>query len=231
MSVVKSCVARDLTHHYGRCKALDSVSFSVDEASIVGVIGANGSGKSTLLRTIAGLQRPTQGSIELLGQDVYSNKQLPGDIGAAIDGFGLWPSWSPRRSLRYLGALAGRSRRAVDQAIEDAGLDHPDRKLSTLSLGNRQRATLAAALVCGRRFVILDEPMNGLDPGARAHTRRLIRRLAEDGATVLLSSHDLHEVETVCDHLIHLRAGRLAYVGSLADYAGPSLEEKFHDAI
>lgn len=211
--------ATNVSHRYGQRVALSEISFRVPRGGVVGLVGANGSGKSTLLRIIAGVTRPTRGSLTVAGCDLASESAGSG-VGAAIDGMSLWPAWTVEQNLRYLGGLAGAARSAVDDAAGIAGIAGELRtKLRRLSLGNRQRVSIAAAVLCGTRLVLLDEPMNGLDPDARRQTRDLILTLARQGRTVVFSSHDLHDVETVSRDLIVLDAGRLVFSGPVGDYA------------
>lgn len=211
--------AKGVSHRYGRRLALHDVSFDVPRGGVVGLVGANGSGKSTLLRIIAGVTRPTSGVIAVAGGDLSTAESSGVGVGAAIDGMDLWPGWTVERNLRYLGGLAGASAAVVEAAAQRTGVSAEARtRLRRLSLGNRQRVSIAAAIMCGTRLVLLDEPMNGLDPDARRETRELIAALAREGRTVVLSSHDLHDVETVCQHLVVLDSGRLAFSGPLGDY-------------
>jgi ABC-2 type transport system ATP-binding protein len=218
MSRQAMCEAVGVTHVYGTTRALSDVSFALEPGRITGLVGANGSGKSTLLRILAGVQRPTAGHVLQLGVDLAASESAGASVGAAIDGMGLWPSWSARRTLRYLAALAGRPAREVDQVLLDAQIERPRARLRSLSLGNRQRVAIAAAMLLGTQLILLDEPMNGLDPAARETTRDLIQRLAGEGRTILLSSHDLNDVEVLAHDLIALSQGRTTFVGSTSKF-------------
>jgi ABC-2 type transport system ATP-binding protein len=213
------CTVERVTHSYGTRTALKNVSFSMSAGSVTGLVGANGSGKSTLLRILAGVQRPTSGRVVQFDGDLARSESSGRGIGAAVDGMALWPGWTVRRNLEYLTALAGVPRTEIPGALDAVGLAAaaPSR-LRTLSLGNRQRVSLAAAILVGRRIVLLDEPMNGLDPEARQAVRDLIIRLAGQGKTVVLSSHDLHDVESLCGRLVVLSEGELAFAGSTSAY-------------
>lgn len=218
-----ACLAEQVSHDYGARTALDGISFSLPRGAVVGLVGANGSGKSTLLRILAGVQRPTSGRVVVFGEDIAGSEAAGRGLGAAVDGMALWPAWSVLRNLRYVAGLCG----APDQAIEDV-VDLVDiapetgTRVRRLSLGNRQRVLLAAAILAGSRLVLLDEPMNALDPDIRQRIREVITRLSGQGRTVLLSSHDLHDVETLCGRLLVLDDGRLAFSGRTDDFVGTS---------
>lgn len=208
-----------LSHSYGSRPALRDVTFALEPGSVVGLVGANGSGKSTLLRILAGVQRPTEGQVVVFGEDLAVSESANAGLGAAVDGMALWPSWSVRRNLGYLAGLIGATSDEVESAAGLVDIAHElDTRMSRLSLGNRQRALLAAAVLVGTRIVMLDEPMNGLDPRARERIRDLLMSLAGEGRTVVLSSHDLHDVESLCDRLLVLEEGRLAYNGTPRDF-------------
>jgi len=190
----------------------------LEPGRITGLVGANGSGKSTLLRILAGVQRPTAGRVLQFGIDLAASESAGAGVGAAIDGMSLWPNWSAYRTLRYLAALAGRPAYDVDRVLLDAQIERPRTRLRALSLGNRQRVAIAAAMLLGTRLILLDEPMNGLDPAAREATRDVILRLAGEGRTILLSSHDLNDVEVLAHDLIALSQGRTKFVGSTSKF-------------
>lgn len=217
--IVDTVSAADISHRYGERIALSDVSFRVPRGAVVGLVGANGSGKSTLLRIIAGVTRPTSGCLSVAGTDLAAESAGSG-VGAAIDGMSLWSGWTVEQNLRYLAGLAGVAPSAVDDAAKMTDIaGELKTRVRRLSLGNRQRVSIAAAVLCGTRLVLLDEPMNGLDPDARRRTRDLILTLARQGRTVVFSSHDLHDVETVCRELIVLDTGRLMFSGPVEDYA------------
>ena len=217
------CTVTNINHAYGKRTALADVSFALDPGSIVGLVGANGSGKSTLLRILAGVQKPTSGRIVQFGTDTSTAESAGHGVGAATDGMAMWPAWSVRKNLEYVARLSGASRGDLADAVEavDVAAEEGTR-LRRLSLGNRQRVMLAAAILAGTRFVLLDEPMNGLDPDARQRVRALIIQLSGQGRTVLLSSHDLHDVQSLCGHLLVLDRGRLAFGGSTSEFLGSS---------
>jgi ABC-2 type transport system ATP-binding protein len=217
------CTVDNISHTYGERVALKDISFSLREGTIVGLVGANGSGKSTLLRILAGVQSATSGRVVQFGTDISSAESAGGGVGAATDGMAMWPSWSVRKNLEYVARLSGASRSDVTRVVEAVDIAAETKtRLRRLSLGNRQRVLLAAAILAGTEFVLLDEPMNGLDPDTRQRIRALIIQLAGQGRTVLLSSHDLHDVESLCGQLLVLDEGRLAFGGPTNEFVGTS---------
>ncbi|WP_299955354.1 ABC transporter ATP-binding protein [uncultured Modestobacter sp.] len=215
------CTVEHLRHVYGDRTALEDISFSLHRGTVVGLVGANGSGKSTLLRILAGVQRASAGRVEQFGTDISAHESVGRGVGAATDGMAMWPTWTVRKNLTYLARLSGASRGDVARVAELVDIAAEMRtRLSRLSLGNRQRLSLAAAILVGTELVLLDEPMNGLDPDARQRIRELLIQLSGEGRTVLLSSHDLHEVESSCSHLLVLDRGRLVFGGPTNDFVG-----------
>lgn len=217
------CTVEHVGHWYGTRPALDDISFSLPQSAVIGLVGANGSGKSTLLRILSGVQRPTSGTVKLFGDDITNSESAGRGVGAAVDGMALWPSWSVGRNLRYVAGLCGASAESIREAAALVDITkETSTRLKRLSLGNRQRVLLATAIISGRSFVLLDEPMNGLDPDMRQRIREVIIRLSSQGRTVLLSSHDLHDVESLCSELLVLDDGRLIHAGGTANFVGAS---------
>lgn len=215
------CTVDDISHSYGTRVALENVSFSLHSGTVVGLVGANGSGKSTLLRILAGVQRATSGRVTQFGTDLSAAESSGRGIGAATDGMAMWPGWSARRNLEYVAGLSGAPPDQVTAVMEVVDIAAETRtRLRSLSLGNRQRVALAAAILVGTGVVLLDEPMNGLDPDARRRVRALVTRLSGQGRTVLLSSHDLNDVESLCGQLLVLDQGRLVFSGPTHEFAG-----------
>jgi ABC-2 type transport system ATP-binding protein len=219
---------------FGSTVAVDGVDLAVPTGSVLGMLGPNGSGKTTLIRMLLGLTRPTAGRAELLGHDVASAaaRALP-QVGALVEGPGFHPFLSGRANLTRVAAteprLAGRPLAPpVDAALERVGLaGAADRRYRGYSLGMKQRLGLAAALLLPRRLVVLDEPTNGLDPAGTRDVRRIIGELHAGGATVIVSSHLLAEVEATCTHVAVLQSGSLVAtgeLGALLDTGGAGLE-------
>jgi ABC-2 type transport system ATP-binding protein len=189
----------------------------------MGVLGPNGSGKTTMIRLLLTLCRPTAGAVEVLGAPVpaAAGEVLP-HVGALVEGPGFHPFLSGRENLRRCAAaeplLASRAiPDAVEGALHRVGLTSAaGRRYRAYSLGMKQRLGLAAVLLAPRRLVVLDEPTNGLDPAGTQEVRRIIAELHSDGATVLVSSHLLAEVEATCTHVAVLDRGSLIASGSLA---------------
>ncbi|MEQ3537898.1 ABC transporter ATP-binding protein [Pseudonocardia tropica] len=213
---------RDLRKVFGRVTAVDGVDLDVPAGSVFGMLGPNGSGKTTLIRMLLGLTTPTSGGVELLGLPVPGGlaTTLP-DVGALVEGPGFHPFLSGRENLRRVAATEprlapGEVRPAVEAALERVGLDAAaGRRFRGYSLGMKQRLGLAAALLVPRRLVVLDEPTNGLDPAGTREIRTIVAELRAGGATVLLSSHLLSEVEAVCTHVAVLKQGTLLAAGPL----------------
>ncbi|MGH3941803.1 MAG: ABC transporter ATP-binding protein [Pseudonocardiaceae bacterium] len=225
---------RGLHKVFGRTVAVAGVDLDVPAGSVLGVLGPNGSGKTTLIRMLLGLSRPTAGTVELLGAPVpkATGEVLP-HVGALVEGPGFHPFLSGRENLLRCAAaepllptkaIPG----AVDGALARVGLQAAaTRRYRAYSLGMKQRLGLAAVLLVPRKLVVLDEPTNGLDPAGTRDVRRIIAELHAQGATVLVSSHLLTEVEATCTHVAVLAQGSLIAAGTLAtllDGDAPALE-------
>jgi ABC-2 type transport system ATP-binding protein len=201
----------------------NGIDLDVPHGAVLGMLGPNGSGKTTLIRMLLGLTRPTSGTAELLGRPMPDSAAtvLP-HVGALVEGPGFHPFLSGRENLRRVAAsepllLTRDIRAAVDAALERVGLGAAaDRRFRGYSLGMKQRLGLAAALLLPRRLVVLDEPTNGLDPAGTRDVRGIIADLHADGATVVVSSHLLTEVEATCTHVAVLQSGALIAAGELS---------------
>jgi ABC-2 type transport system ATP-binding protein len=211
--------ARGLRKRYGRLDAVAGVDLTVNAGDVYGFLGPNGAGKTTSLRMMLGLIQPTAGEVRLFGRDPVADPvaALEGVAGFVEDP-AFYPYLSGRANLELLGALDGDGAGRVDEALEIVELtDRARDRVSGYSHGMRQRLGLAAALMRRPRLLVLDEPTTGLDPGGIRDMRALVRRLAGEGITVLLSSHLMVEVEATCNRVAIIRAGRIRYEGTLAD--------------
>jgi ABC-2 type transport system ATP-binding protein len=202
--------ATGLTKRYGTKVAVDNVSFVVKPGMVTGFLGPNGAGKSTTMRLIVGLDRPTSGSVTVNGQS-YVNMRAPlREVGVLLDAKAVHTGRSALNHLLALGATHGIKRARVDEVISLTGLDSVARKrVGGFSLGMGQRLGIAAALLGDPATLILDEPVNGLDPEGVIWVRTLSRYLASEGRTVFLSSHLMSEMAQTADHLIVLGRGRV----------------------
>lgn len=204
---------RALTRRYGAFVALNEISLSIPRGALCGLIGPNGAGKTTLLSILATLDEDFDGSVVVDGVDVRADPQAArGRIGFVPDHAPIYDGLSVREFLAFFAhaaGLAGAARtRAVDDAIAFCGLEAlVDRPASGLSKGLTQRLCVARALLHRPRVLLLDEPASGLDPRARIELKELLKRLAKDGVTVLISSHILTELGDFCDHVVVIERG------------------------
>ena len=213
-------VTNGLTKRYGHRRAVDGVNLTVRRGEVYGFVGPNGSGKTTTLRMLLGLVRPTSGEATVLGRPPGAPDALA-RIGALVEGPGFYPYLSGRDNLRVLARYAGLDDVAVEAALELVDLTgRGSDRFRSYSLGMKQRLGVAAALLGRPELLILDEPTNGLDPAGMADMRELIRTLADQGRTVLLSSHLLGEVQQLCDRVGVIAAGRLLAESTVADVRG-----------
>ena len=218
---------RGLVKRFGEQAAVDGIDLEVPRGAVYGVLGPNGSGKTTTIRMLLGLVLPTAGDVDLLGAPMpdASSRVLP-RVGSLVEGPAFHPYLSGRANLTRLDAAdrfadPATSRQRIDAALDRVGLLHAARKrYRAYSLGMRQRLAIAAALLQPRDLLVLDEPTNGLDPQGTREVRSLISSLADEGATVLVSSHLLSEVEQVCTHLGIMRSGRLVAQGDIGSVRG-----------
>ncbi len=212
-----------LTRHYDEIKALTNLSLEIRRGEIFGYIGHNGAGKTTTIRILAGLLRPTSGSASVAGEDVVSGRdRIKRLVGYMPDNFGVYEQMRVWEYLDFFGAAFGIGRRKRRERIEavidmtDAH-DMHDRFVDTLSRGMKQRIGIARTLMHDPQVLLLDEPASGLDPRARVHMRQLLRRLADAGKTLLVSSHILPELAAICDSIGILHGGLLRVVGPIAE--------------
>ncbi|MGW2229077.1 ATP-binding cassette domain-containing protein [Streptomyces formicae] len=201
---------QDLTKVYGTTRAVDALTFGVRPGRVTGFLGPNGAGKSTTMRLVLGLDRPTSGTATVGGRSHAALEDPLRHVGALLDAQAAHGSRSARGHLLALAVSNRLPARRVDEVLEEAGLASvAGRRIKTFSLGMRQRLGIAAALLGDPGVVMLDEPSNGLDPEGIIWIRELMRRLAGEGRTVLVSSHLMNETATFADHLVVLGRGRL----------------------
>jgi ABC-2 type transport system ATP-binding protein len=222
-----------LTKRYGDRLAVDGLDLLVKTGTVFGLLGPNGAGKTTTIAMLLGLVRPTSGQAELLGLPVPAKlADVLHRVGALIEAPAFYPYLSGYVNLQLLARLRGLAEQRVQAVLEVVELSERGRdKVRTYSQGMKQRLAIAAALLNEPALIILDEPTNGLDPAGTVEMRRLVRRLAEGGTTVVLCSHLLSEVEQLCEEVAILKQGRLVAQGSLqellATAGNRSLEEYF----
>jgi ABC-2 type transport system ATP-binding protein len=206
-----------LTKRFGDVLAVDQLEFRVDPGTVVGFLGPNGAGKTTTLRMLLGLVTPTAGTATIAGRPYRELPDPARRVGAVLEASGFHPGRSARDHLRVLATAAGLDPRRVDEVLEQTGLAAAGRRrVGGFSLGMRQRLGLAAALLGDPEVLILDEPANGLDPEGVRWLRGLVRGLADQGRTVLVSSHVLAEVAQTVDQVVIIDRGRLVAQSTLA---------------
>jgi ABC-2 type transport system ATP-binding protein len=208
----------DLTKRYGDRTVVDRLSLELPRGVVAGFIGPNGAGKTTTMAMLLGLVRPSAGTGSVLGRPIDRPAAFLGDVGALIEVPAFYPSISGRRNLEVLAIAGGHDPVGIPQLLELVGLaGRGEDRYRSYSLGMKQRLGIAAALLGDPELLILDEPANGLDPQGVQEMRGLIGRLAGGGRTVLVSSHDLSELEQVCDWVVLIEGGRALYEGPTGD--------------
>jgi ABC-2 type transport system ATP-binding protein len=213
-----------LTKRFGRQVAVDAIDLQVPDGAVYGFLGPNGSGKTTTIRMLLGLVTPSAGTVRMLGRAMPggAGSVLP-RVGALVEGPAFHPYLSGRANLARLDAAdltsdPRTSRLRVDEALDRVGLlAAAAKKYRAYSLGMRQRLAIGSCLLRSRDLLVLDEPTNGLDPQGTREVRSLVASLADDGATVLVSSHLLSEVEQMCSHVGVMHVGRLVVQGTVAE--------------
>jgi ABC-2 type transport system ATP-binding protein len=201
---------QDLTKRYGDRTAVDGVSFQIHPGTVTGFLGPNGAGKSTTMRMIAGLDRPTAGRVRVNGRDYRGAPAPMAELGVLLEAKAVHPGRSARDHLLALAQTAGLGKARVDEVIEEVGLAGvARRRVGGFSLGMGQRLGIAVALLGRPRTVVLDEPVNGLDPEGVRWVRTLLRSLAREGCTVFVSSHLLGEMADTADRLVVIGRGRV----------------------
>jgi ABC-2 type transport system ATP-binding protein len=211
--------ATGVTKTFGAVRAVDDVTVRVAAGEVYGVLGPNGAGKTTFLRMLFGLIRPDTGTITVFGKTWDADGVTVLDrVGGFIESPRFYPYLTGRQSLEGLALLDGGTRPGLlEEVLELVEMtDRADEKVGVYSYGMRQRLGVAASLLREPRLLVLDEPANGLDPAGIRDMRALVKRLADSGLTVLLSSHDMDEVEEICDNVTIMKRGTVAFHGTIA---------------
>jgi ABC-type multidrug transport system ATPase subunit len=223
MSVIK---VQHISKHFGTLKAVDDLSFEVQEGQVFGFLGQNGSGKSTTIRMLLSLIHPSSGTIEIFGKSLaHHRNEILEQVGAIIERPDLYPYLSAQEHLQLFAKVRKQKieKAAIQNTLEKVGLaNRASDKVQTFSLGMKQRLGIAIALVHNPRLIILDEPTNGLDPQGIADIRQLIQYLSkEEGKTVFVSSHLLSEIEQVASQLLIIHKGKKMVEGNTKDLLDP----------
>jgi len=209
---------RELTKRFGRVTAVDGLSFGVDAGKVTGFLGPNGAGKTTTLRMLLGLVEPTAGAATIHGEPYRRLAHPALQVGAVLESSGFYPGRRGLDHLRVLAAAAGLPERRAEEVLGHVGLaEAATRRVGDYSLGMRQRLALAGALLGDPAVLILDEPANGLDPEGIHWLRGFLRLLAEQGRTILISSHVLAEVAQTVDEVVIIARGRLVAQSTLGE--------------
>ncbi|MGY1617082.1 ABC transporter ATP-binding protein [Geodermatophilus sp. SYSU D00691] len=205
-----------LSRTFGPLLAVDSLTLDLPRGGVIGLVGPNGSGKSTLIRMLLGLVAPSGGTAEVLARPITSPRAYADEVGALIESPSFLPGLSARANLVSLARLRGLPLSRVDEVLDAVGLLGREREpVKRYSLGMKQRLGIAAALLPDPALLILDEPTNGLDPAGIVEIRALLQGLGQAGRTVVVSSHLLSEIESICTHLVVVRFGVLLYNGPI----------------
>lgn len=208
----------DLSKKYGDRMALSHANFEVPMGSICGFVGPNGSGKTTTIRMLLGLITPTTGSGHVLGESITEPEKYLPKVGAMIEGPAFYPALTGFQNLNVLAKLGGFETNSIQTLLNLVNLgDRGGSKYKTYSLGMKQRLGIAAALLPNPKLLVLDEPTNGLDPAGIHEIRTLLRKLADSGTTIFISSHLLSEIEMISDYLVMLRLGKVIFSGKTLD--------------
>lgn len=224
----------NFTRAFGGRKAVADLTFSFERGRIVGLLGPNGAGKSTAMRGLVGLLRPSSGSAEVFGKRFAELKDPARTVGVHMDGLGFETGITGRRHLEILSIAAGMPKSRPDELLDLVGLeDEGNKRVKRYSTGMRQRLGLAAALVGDPELLVLDEPANGLDPEGIRWLRRFLRNEGDSGRSILVSSHQLGELEQIVDDIAVLKKS-LLYFGSLDGLTGSgehTLEDRYLDLV
>jgi ABC-2 type transport system ATP-binding protein len=221
--------ARGLTKNYGDKRAVDNLSFTVQPGVVTGFLGPNGSGKSTTMRLVLGLDRPNKGNVTVNGKAYRDHRAPLHEVGALLEARSVHTGRSARNHLLALAQTHGIKRRRVDELIDAVGLhDVAKKRAGKFSLGMGQRLGIATALLGDPQTVMLDEPVNGLDPEGIQWIRTLMKSLAAEGRTVFVSSHLMSEMSQTAEHLIVIGRGKLIADTSVADFLAGASKKLVH---
>ena len=208
----------NLSKRYGDLIALNNASFEVPLGTICGFVGPNGSGKTTTIRMLLGLIKPSAGTGSIIGNSISHPERYLNEVGALIEGPAFYPALSGIENLKVLAKLGGIPISRCQELMDLVGLTGREKdKYKTYSLGMKQRLGIAAALLPNPKLLILDEPVNGLDPAGIQEVRDLLENLAANGVTVFVSSHLLSEIEMISKHLVMLRNGEVIFAGPISE--------------
>ena len=218
MTAAAPLEVRGLVKRYGGLTAVAGVDVTVEVGDVYGYLGPNGAGKTTSLRMMLGLIRPTAGTVRLFGRDPWESVRALDGVAGFVEAPTFYPYLSGRRNLELLAAFDGNGAGArIEEALERVELaQRGDDRVGGYSHGMRQRLGIAAALLRDPRLLLLDEPTTGLDPGGMRDMRVLIKRLSQQGITIVLSSHLLPEVEELCNRVAIVQTGKIVYEGEIA---------------
>jgi len=218
--------AQDLTKRYGDKLAVDHLSFTVEPGRVTGFLGPNGAGKSTTMRLVLGLDRPNTGTATIDGRPYAELAQPLRTVGALLEAKAMHPGRSARNHLLFLAQTQGLPRRRVDEVLELVGLrDVARQRIRGYSLGMSQRVGIAAAMLGNPSVLLLDEPVNGLDPEGILWIRNLMKHLASEQRTIFVSSHLMNEMAVTADHLIVIGKGKLIAESSTQEFIERSSEK------
>lgn len=207
---------QQISKNYGAVRALKSVSFDVPKGSVFGILGPNGSGKTTLLGIVMDVLKASSGSYSWMGLPGSSTQRK--SIGTLLETPNFYSYLSGADNLAIAAAIKGRGQDEIDQVLETVNLlQRKDSKFNSYSLGMKQRLAIASTLLGNPDILVFDEPTNGLDPAGIAEIRNLIRKLSDQGKTIIMASHILDEVEKVCTHVAIIQFGELKAVGTVGE--------------
>jgi ABC-2 type transport system ATP-binding protein len=231
-------VTEGLTKRFGERVAVNRIDIELPAGVVSGFVGPNGAGKTTTIQMLLGLMRPTSGTAQVLGHPISEPAAYLARVGALIESPSFYPTLSGRRNLEVLTRLGRLDRHRVAGVLELVELtDRAGDLVRSYSLGMKQRLGVAVALLPDPELVILDEPTNGLDPAGIREIRSLLRSLTDRGITVFVSSHLLSEIEAICDHLVMIESGRIAFQGSIDEMLAAqhsellAMPEHAHDLV